>query len=172
MPVHNFSTLCAKITQLRFCNGTFTERRRCKHHGCPVWVKKIRFLRTVLLTCWSTLVSEVIQYTGEISFSQDELSWPLRFSYFLVVLFLEWVFWTRERSPALPYPHDWSAMIGQTISPLYGGSSKREKDVVTPHSISIILFIEKYARLRPKYWDPRPSGTYRPWCLVLKVSQG
>ncbi|KAK8401822.1 hypothetical protein O3P69_001135 [Scylla paramamosain] len=48
-------------------------------------------------------------------------------------------------------------MIGQTISPLYGGSSRREKDVVTPHSISIILFIEKYAKLRLKYWDPRPS---------------
>ncbi|MPC29191.1 hypothetical protein E2C01_022412 [Portunus trituberculatus] len=48
-------------------------------------------------------------------------------------------------------------MIGQTTSPLYGGSSRREKDVVTPHSISIILFIEKYAKLRLKYWDPRPS---------------
>ncbi|KAG0722014.1 Anaphase-promoting complex subunit 5 [Chionoecetes opilio] len=48
-------------------------------------------------------------------------------------------------------------MIGQAIAPLYGGSSRKEKDVITPHSISIILFIEKYARLRPKYWDPRPS---------------
>ncbi|XP_050699496.1 anaphase-promoting complex subunit 5-like [Eriocheir sinensis] len=47
-------------------------------------------------------------------------------------------------------------MIAQSITPLYGGSARREKDVVTPHSISIILFIEKYARLRPKYWDPRP----------------
>ena len=54
---------------------------------------------------------------------------------------------------------EWPAMIGQTISPLYGGSSRREKDVVTPHSIAIILFIEKYAKLRLKYWDPRPSGT-------------
>ncbi|XP_045623657.1 anaphase-promoting complex subunit 5 isoform X2 [Procambarus clarkii] len=48
-------------------------------------------------------------------------------------------------------------MIGQSISSLYGGSNRRERDVVTPHSISILLFIEKYTRLRPKYWDNRPT---------------
>ncbi|XP_042236488.1 anaphase-promoting complex subunit 5-like [Homarus americanus] len=50
-------------------------------------------------------------------------------------------------------------MIGQSVAPLYGGSNRRERDVVTPHNISILLFIEKYARLRPKYWEHRPSDS-------------
>ncbi|XP_066952222.1 anaphase-promoting complex subunit 5 isoform X1 [Macrobrachium rosenbergii] len=47
-------------------------------------------------------------------------------------------------------------MIGGMSGPLSGSGSRKEKDVVTPHSISILLFIERYARLRPKYWDCRP----------------
>ncbi|XP_071514298.1 anaphase-promoting complex subunit 5 [Panulirus ornatus] len=50
-------------------------------------------------------------------------------------------------------------MIAQTVTSLHGSSNRRERDVVTPHSISILLFIEKYARLRPKYWDTRPSDS-------------
>lgn len=51
-------------------------------------------------------------------------------------------------------------MIGQTVPPVPEGSNRRERDVVTPHNISILMFIEKYARLRPKYWDPRPTGKH------------
>lgn len=50
-------------------------------------------------------------------------------------------------------------MIGQRVSFLYGGSNRRERDVVTPHSISILLFIEKYTRMRPKYWEHRPTDS-------------
>lgn len=42
---------------------------------------------------------------------------------------------------------------------MYGGSNRRERDVVTPHSISILLFIEKYTRMRPKYWEHRPTDS-------------
>lgn len=58
-------------------------------------------------------------------------------------------------SPAVLRDH----MIGQTVPPVPEGSNRRERDVVTPHNISILLFIEKYARLRPKYWDPRPTDS-------------
>lgn len=73
------------------------------------------------------------------------------------VVFLGQAIKLNQKQNWLP-PKPWPTMIAQTLTPLYGGTSRREKDVVTPHSISIILFIEKYARLRPKYWDPRPQG--------------
>ncbi|XP_076057138.1 anaphase promoting complex subunit 5 ida isoform X2 [Oratosquilla oratoria] len=50
---------------------------------------------------------------------------------------------------------DWVAMSSRDIFNL-PGSGGRERDTVTPHKIAVILYIEKYARLRPKYWEPRP----------------
>ncbi|KAK7077016.1 hypothetical protein SK128_015544 [Halocaridina rubra] len=50
-------------------------------------------------------------------------------------------------------------MIGFSGSNISGCWNKRERYVVTPHSISIVLFIEKYAQLRPKYWDGSPPDS-------------
>ena len=34
----------------------------------------------------------------------------------------------------------------------------KEKDLITPHKIAVILLIEKFGRLRPKYWENRQHG--------------
>ncbi|KAK3875237.1 hypothetical protein Pcinc_019879 [Petrolisthes cinctipes] len=55
-------------------------------------------------------------------------------------------------------------MLGQGVWTMYGSSAgRRDRDVVTPHNVSILLFIQKYALFRPnKYWDHRPPDPNTP----------
>ncbi|CAL4060929.1 unnamed protein product, partial [Meganyctiphanes norvegica] len=43
--------------------------------------------------------------------------------------------------------------------PTQGSGVRRNHTSVTPHKISVILFIEKYAKLKPKYWESQPSDS-------------
>jgi len=43
--------------------------------------------------------------------------------------------------------------------PSQGGGVRRNHTTVTPHKISVILFIEKYAKLKPKYWESQPPDS-------------
>lgn len=49
--------------------------------------------------------------------------------------------------------------MNRWAQPNQGGGVRRNHTTVTPHKISVILFIEKYAKLKPKYWESQPPDS-------------